>query len=68
VLLRVGVVALIAMSVVIRFLMWLPLTMNADAWYFGRSLTALSLICALSTYGFLVALGGRRAFGVIEPE
>jgi tRNA A-37 threonylcarbamoyl transferase component Bud32 len=68
VLLRFGVVALIAMSVVTRFLTWLPLTLDTDAWYFGRSLTVLLLIGALATYGFLVALGGRPAFGVMQSE
>jgi hypothetical protein len=32
----------------------------------GQSLIALLLIGALATYGFLVALGGRSAFGVME--
>jgi hypothetical protein len=68
VLLRFGVVALVAMSILTRLLTWLPLTLDTDAWYFGRSLTVLLSIAALATYGFLVALGGRPAFGMMEPE
>jgi hypothetical protein len=68
VLLRFGVVALVATSIVTRFLTWLPLTLDTDAWYFGRSLTVLLSIGALATYGFLVALGGRPAFGVMKAE
>ena len=68
VLLRFGVVAHVAMSVVTKYLMWLPLTLDTDAWYFGQSLVVLLLIGALATYGFLVALGGRPAFGVIEAK
>ena len=47
---------------------WLPLTLDTQAWYFGQSLIVLSLIGALATYGFLVALGRRPAFGVMEAE
>jgi hypothetical protein len=68
VLLRVGLVAHIAMWVVRDFLTWLPLTLDTDAWYFGQSLVVLLLIGALATYGFLVALGGRPAFGVMEAR
>jgi hypothetical protein len=68
VLLRSGLVALIAMSVVTRFVTWLPLTLDTDTWYFGRSLVALLLIGSLATYGFLVALRGRSAFGVMEAK
>jgi hypothetical protein len=68
VLLRVGLVAHVAMFVVFDFLTWLPLTLDTNAWYFGQSLIVLLLIGALSTYGFLVALGGRPAFGVIEAR
>jgi hypothetical protein len=66
VLLRVGLVAYIAMFVVTNFLTQLPLTLDINAWYFGQSLVVLLLIGALATYGFLVALGGRPAFGVME--
>ena len=65
VLLRVGVVAHIAMLIVIRFMTWLPLTLDPNAWYLGQSLIVLLLIGGLATYSFLVALGGRPAFGVM---
>jgi hypothetical protein len=66
VLLRVGVVAHMAMLVVTGLLTWLPLTLDTDAWYFGQSLLVLLLIVGLGTYGFLVALGDRPVFGVME--
>jgi hypothetical protein len=50
------------------FLTWLSLILDTDAWYFGQSLITLSLIVALATYGFFVALGGRPAFGVMEAQ
>jgi hypothetical protein len=68
VLLRVGLVAHVAMFVVFDFLTWLPLTLDTNAWYFGQSLVVLLLIGALATYGFFVALGGRPAFGVMEAR
>jgi hypothetical protein len=49
-------------------LTWMPLTLDTHAWYFGQSLIVLLLIGALATYGFLVALGGRPAFGVMPAQ
>jgi hypothetical protein len=39
----------------------MPLTFDASAWYFGRSLTALAILFALAGAGFVLALGGRAA-------
>ena len=66
VLLKLGVIAHMAL-LVISFLMWLPLTLDPNAWFFGQSLSVVLLIAALATYAFLAALGGRPAFGVMEP-
>jgi hypothetical protein len=49
------------------YLMWLPLTLDLEAWYFGQSLAVLLLVAGLSTWAFLGALGGRPAFGAVEP-
>jgi serine/threonine-protein kinase len=68
VLLRVGVLAHVAMIMVSGFMTSLPLTLDANAWYFGRSLTVLLVIATIALYGFLVALGGRPAFGEMRPE
>jgi hypothetical protein len=38
-----------------------PMTLDTDAWYFGRSLVVLLVLTALATYGFLVSLGSRSA-------
>lgn len=38
----------------------LPFTLDADAWYFGRSAVVLLLLTAIAAYGFRVAVGGRR--------
>jgi hypothetical protein len=62
VLLRVGLVAQVAM-VYTGVLMQVPMTLDTDAWYFGRSLVVLLVLTALAMYGFLVSLGGRSAFG-----
>jgi len=66
VLLKLGVVAQMALLLV-TFLMWLPLTLDPSAWYFGQSLSLLLLITGLGMYGFVGALGGRPAFGLMEP-
>jgi hypothetical protein len=63
VLLRVGVLANATMLILGQYMTLLPLTLDADAWYFGRSLVALLGIACLAVYGFRVSLGGRSAFG-----
>jgi hypothetical protein len=47
-------------------LTWMPLTLDADAWYFGWSLLVLLAIAAFAGYGFVTALGGQPAFGSLE--
>jgi hypothetical protein len=68
VLLRVGVLANATMVIVGFAMKSLPLTLDTNAWYFGQSLIVLLFISALAIYGFLVALGGRPAFGVLEAK
>jgi serine/threonine-protein kinase len=63
---RFGLLATAVTFVVTRLLTWLPLTLNAEAWYFGQSLLVLLTIFGLATYGFFAALGGRPAFGEIK--
>ena len=62
VLLRVGLLALLAMAFS-DLLVRVPITLDTHAWYFGNSLVVLLVLGALATYGFLVSLGGRPAFG-----
>ena len=68
VLLRVGVLANATMVIVGFAMKSLPLTLDTNAWYFGQSLIVLLFITAMAIYGFLVALGGRPAFGVMETK
>jgi serine/threonine-protein kinase len=63
VLLRIGVLANATMLILGQSMTLLPLTLDADAWYFGRSMVALLGIACLAVYGFRVSLGGRSAFG-----
>ena len=66
VLLRIGLLAHVAALMVMHSLTWLPLTLDGDAWYFGRSLVVLLAVAAFAGYGFLTALGGQPAFGSME--
>jgi predicted Ser/Thr protein kinase len=68
VLLRVGLVANVAMTTVSGLVTSLPLTLDADAWYFGRSLFVILLIGALALYGFVISLGGRPVFGEMRKR
>ena len=60
--LRAGLLAQCAMLFT-EVLVRVPLTLDPDAWYFAYSLVVLLIVTALATYGFLVSLGGRPAFG-----
>jgi hypothetical protein len=64
---RVGLVALFAM-VFTGVLMQVPMTLDTDAWYFGRSLVVLLVLAALAIYGFMVSLGSRSAFGASTAQ
>ena len=66
VLFRIGLLAHVAAQMVLHLLTWIPLTLDGDAWYFGRSLVVLLAIAAFAAYGFLVALGGRPVFGDMD--
>jgi len=62
-LIRLGLLALVA-SVVFGFcFLNLPLTTQGSAWYAGITLTAILLMAAMAFYGFYTSLGGRPVFG-----
>ncbi len=62
-LIRLGLLALVA-SVVFGFcFLSLPLTTQGSAWYAGISLTGILLMAAMAFYGFYTSLGGRPVFG-----
>jgi hypothetical protein len=60
VLLRFGMLAISATAYTILTCWSLPLTLDPDAWYFGRSLVGLLLIAAIATTGFALAVSGKR--------
>jgi hypothetical protein len=63
VMIRFGLLALVANFVVYSVLSNFPLTFQVSAWYSGISVTAILLIAAMAFYGFYFSLGGRPAFG-----
>ncbi len=67
-LIRLGLLALVA-SVVFGFcFLNLPLTTQGSAWYAGISLTGILLMAAMAFYGFYTSLGGRPLFGGVALE
>ncbi len=62
-LLRFGVLALMAWGFVAVGIGMMPLTLDPSAWYFPASLTKMAVVGGLAVYGFLVSLGGRPLFG-----
>ncbi|HKB04437.1 MAG TPA: serine/threonine-protein kinase [Gemmataceae bacterium] len=62
-LLRVGVLALIAWSFVAYATQLVPLTLDPSAWYRVASLTKMLAIAGLAAYGAWASVGGRPVFG-----
>ncbi len=63
VMIRFGLLALIANFMVFFILQSFPLTFHMSVWYAGISLTGILLIAALTLYAFHTSLGGRPLFG-----
>jgi hypothetical protein len=59
VLLRFGLLAMIATMMAESFLWCSALTLDASRWYFGHSLVVLLVVAALAAWGFRTALAGR---------
>jgi len=63
VMIRFGLLALVANHVVFTILQHFPLTTQGSAWYAGIGLTGILLIASMAFYGFYTSLGGRAVFG-----
>jgi len=63
VMIRFGLLALVANHMVFSILQHFPLTTQGSAWYAGIGLTGILLIGAMAFYGFYTSLGGRAVFG-----
>ena len=57
---RFGILAVAATAYTILIVWSVPLTLDPDAWYFGRSLAGLVLIAAIAATGFTLAVSGKR--------
>jgi serine/threonine-protein kinase len=57
---RFGILALSAAAFVVIVGWSLPLTLDPDAWYFGRSLVGIALIAAMAITGFAFAVREKR--------
>ena len=65
---RFGVLALVAANVFNVFLGSFPLTTQMSAWYADTSLAGMVLMAAIAFYAFHTSLGGRPMFGATELE
>ena len=63
VLIRFGLLALVANAVVYFILQNFPLTTRGSAWYAGISLAGILILAAITFYAFYTSLGGRPVFG-----
>ena len=59
VLIRFGVLAVVAQSLVQELLLVSPLTRDLSAWYAGVSLVVVLIVVVLAGFGFYASLGGR---------
>jgi hypothetical protein len=59
VLIRFGVLAAVAQSLVQQLLLVTPLTRDVSAWYAGVSFVVVLIVVALAGFGFYASLGGR---------
>jgi hypothetical protein len=62
-LLRFGVLSVFAAAYVAGVVQSLPIVLDPSAWYFGRSLLAMSLLGGLALYGAIIAIGRKPLFG-----
>jgi hypothetical protein len=62
-LVRFGVLAVMASFLFGVFLGNFPLTTDASAWYAGIGFAGILVMAAMAFYGFYTSLGGRPAFG-----
>ncbi len=68
ILVRFGLVALIASNVFGVFLGSFPLTSETSAWYAGIGFAGIVVMIAMACYGFYTSLGGRPVFGSASLE
>jgi hypothetical protein len=62
VMLRFGLVALIASSFALELLIMFPITADFSVWYAGASLFALLSVAAMAAFAFRTSLAGRPLF------
>jgi predicted Ser/Thr protein kinase len=62
ILLRFGLLALMAAKAFSQFLLDCPRTLDSSLWYFGVGIAPLVVVALVAYYGFRVALAGRPLF------
>jgi len=67
-LIRYGLLTLVTIVFIDAILYAAPITLDASAWYFGRSLSTLLAIAALSVYAFLLSLGDKPLLSLSALE
>ncbi len=62
-LIRFGLLVVVAADVFTNFLGNFPLTTQGSMWYASLSLAGILLMVSMAFYGFYTSLGGRPIFG-----
>jgi serine/threonine-protein kinase len=66
ILVRSGLLAVVAMEFATLLLLSFPVTMDASAWYASMGFTVIALLVALVCGAFRISLGGRRVFELAD--
>ena len=65
---RLGLLCLMVAFGLMGLQLALPAMLSSSVWYSGPSWLCLASFAAVAIYGFIVSLGGRRAFGKILAD
>jgi serine/threonine-protein kinase len=64
ILIRFGLLALIAAEALSNFLLGVPRTLDFSQWYAGMGIAPVVLVALIALYGFRISLGGRKLLKV----
>ena len=65
---RWGLLAMMANTIFVLSLQWLPITLDLRAFYFAASIIPIAFLLTLGWYGVYTSLGGRPLAGWTESE
>jgi serine/threonine-protein kinase len=65
---RHGLLGLAIYLFISELFLFIPMTLQTSAWFFGMGLTGFLIIGAIAVYGFRTSLGGRRLLDITTVQ